>query len=216
MIHICLGYDPRQPVAAAVAAHSVWTRCSDPVAITRLQLAQLPITRRGLTEFTYSRFLTPWLAGYQGWSIFLDADMLCLDNLTDLIAEAQAQPAAPVHVVQHSRRFEWASLMVFDNARCQMLSPAFVENPDHKLFDFAWAPAIGSLAPDWNHLVGYDAPNPRAKIVHFTQGIPIWPETQACEFGAQWHKEHTRLNSSVSFAALMGSSVHVEHMVGTP
>lgn len=212
MIRIFLGSDPRQPVAPAVAAQSIWTRCSVPVAITPLQLATLPITRRGLTEFTHSRFLVPYLSDYQGFSVFIDADVLCLENLVDLMRAVLAAPARAVHVVQSEQRFEWASLMVFDNARCQQLTPAFVEDPHNKLFDFAWAEGIGAISKDWNHLVGYDPPNPHAKLVHFTQGIPIWPETKGCEFSAAWWAEFERLRSSVSFQALMGSSVHVAHM----
>lgn len=214
MIRVFLGYDPRQPVAAAVAAHSIWTRCSAPVSLTRLQLATLPITRKGLTEFTYSRFLVPWLSDYQGMSVFVDADVLCRDNVVDLIRDVLARGSdAPVFCVQGPQRFEWASLMVFDNARCQILTPAFVEDPKNKLFDFAWADrVVGAISTDWNHLVGYDAPNPHAKLVHFTQGIPIWPETRGCEFAEDWHKEFDRMRSSVNFAALMGPSVHVAHM----
>lgn len=209
MLNVFVGYDPRQPVAAAVAAHSCWTRASEPVAIVRLQLLQLPITRRGLTEFTYSRFLVPWLSGFQGWSLFLDADMLCLDNVADLVALGRSQEPAAVHVVQHRQRFEWSSLMLFDNARCQALTPAFVEDSNNALFDFKFADRVASLPPEWNHLVGYNEPNRRAKIVHFTKGVPVWAETEQCEFAEEWRAELRRLNSSVSFRELMGRSVHV-------
>ncbi len=33
------------------------------------------------TEFTYSRFFTPWLAGYKGWALFCDCDFLFLGEL---------------------------------------------------------------------------------------------------------------------------------------
>lgn len=213
MIAVFVGYDPRQPIAAQVACHSIWARASEPIAIIRLQLLTLPITRRGLTEFTYSRFLVPYLSRFEGWSVFVDADILCRDNLADLLARAQSNPPAAVHVVQGPRRFEWASLMVFDNARCGALTPAYVEDPAHGLFDLAFAEgAVGALPAEWNHLIGYDPPNRRAKLVHFTQGIPIWPETARCEFAEDWLSERDRMTSTVSFAALMGGSVHVGAM----
>ena len=36
------------------------------------------------TEFSFSRFLTPYLCGYEGWAIFSDCDMLMLDDITGL------------------------------------------------------------------------------------------------------------------------------------
>ena len=66
MLNVFIGYDQRQPVAFQVAAHSIWKHASYPVAITRLQLNQLPIKKTGLTEFTYSRFLVPYLCQFQG------------------------------------------------------------------------------------------------------------------------------------------------------
>lgn len=66
MIRVFIGYDPRQPLAYNVMQHSIARHSSVPVAITPLILDQLPITRRGLTEFTYSRFLVPALCDFKG------------------------------------------------------------------------------------------------------------------------------------------------------
>lgn len=211
-IQVFIGYDPRQPVAYQVAAHSIARRATGPVSITRLQLSQLPITRTGLTQFTYSRFLAPYLSGFEGISIFLDADVLCLGDIGELLAYPMAYPDTAVFVSKGPKRFEWASVMVFNNARCTMLTPDYIENPAHVLFNFSWAETVGELPASWNHLVGYDAPNPDAKLVHFTQGIPCWPETKDCEFSAAWHEELQHSCSTVSFKTLMGRSVHVPHM----
>ena len=211
-ITICIGYDPRQPVAYQVAAHSVWTHACAPVSITRLHLPQLPITRRGLTDFTYSRFLVPFLAGYDGVSIFMDSDVLVRGDVAELLAYPLAYPDIPVFVGPHTRTFERPSVMVFHNALCTQLTPDYVEDASHPLFDFAWASQVGTLAPDWNHLVGYDAPNPDAKLVHFTQGIPCWPETKVSEFAEEWQTMAKAAMSTVSFTALMGRSVHVPFM----
>ena len=69
--------------------------------VVRLQLNQLPITRRGLTEFTYSRFLVPYLSGYDGYSLFLDADMLVLADVYQILDVVD--PHAAVSVVLHER-----------------------------------------------------------------------------------------------------------------
>lgn len=210
VVPVFLGYDPRQPIAFHVAAHSIARRSSVPVAIVRLQLSQLPITRRGLTEFTYSRFLVPWLCGFQGHAVFADADILCRADIAELVALAvQQKLPVDVSVVQNKKRFEWASLMVFDNSRCKILTPEYVAETNHGMFDFKWANYVGGLPAEWNHLEGYDTPRPDAKLVHFTQGVPVWPETVDTQHAAEWLAERDAVMHSVSFAELMGSSVHV-------
>lgn len=212
VVPIFIGYDQRQPVAFHVAAHSIQTRASRPVAVVRLQLDQLPVKRRGLTEFTYSRFLVPWLCGFQGLSLFVDADILCRADVAELFALAAQQPEADVLVVKNPRRFEWASLMLFNNARCRRLTPDFVADATNGLLDLKWATSIGALPAGWNQLVGYDAPNPQAKLVHFTQGVPCWPETADSEHAQEWLRMAECLASTVPFAELMGQSVHVDHV----
>lgn len=205
---VFVGYDPRQPVAERVCTHSLMRHASKPVPVTRLQLSQLPMTRRGLTEFTYSRFLVPYLSGYDGYSLFLDADMLVRGDIYSLLETVD--PMAAVSVVQRSgdKKFEMASLMLFNNKRCRNLTPEYVEAPTHGMFDMGWASKLGTLPKEWNHLVGYDLPNPAAKLVHFTQGIPVWEETNTCEWASEWLAEVREAGGSVSFAELMGSSVH--------
>ena len=209
-MNVFIGYDPRQPVAAQVLAHSIWRHALGPVSITYLCLSQLPIKRRGLTEFTYSRYLVPFLSEFHGTSIFIDSDMLCRSDLTQLFAYPLAYPEMEVFVVKHLQLYEWPSLMVFNNARCTRLTPAYIEATMNPLYDMKWAEAVGELPNEWNHLVGYDLPNPDAKLVHFTQGIPCWPETHDSEFGQAWREEAKRSMSTLSFSAIMGPSVHAE------
>lgn len=219
MIRVFIGYDPRQPVSYQVAAHSVWSRATQPVAITRLQLNQLPIRRRGLTEFTYSRFLAPFLCDFDdGFSVFIDADMLVLGDIADLVALGMAQTVASgaaVSVVPHEgqRAFERASVMVFHNAACRILTPEWIEDTSHNPYKIeTWTDKIGALPKEWNHLIGYDSPRTDAKLVHYTMGVPCWPETKNCEYAAEWHKEAKNTLHSVSYAELMGQSVHHQHV----
>lgn len=208
MMKIFIGYDPRQPIAFQVLAHSIWKRASKPVEIIRLQLNQLPITRRGLTEFTYSRFLVPHLCDFKGTAIFMDADMLCLGDVYDIPHE----PLCSVSVVQNKMRFEWPSMMVFTNAMCRTLTPEYVDNAANSCFKFEWAKGVGAIDPAWNHLVGYDEPREDAKLVHFTKGVPVWPETQKCEYAQHWMTDAKESFSSVPWADLMGNSVHAATM----
>lgn len=205
MLKVFIGYDPRQPIAFQVLCHSIWKRASKPVEIIRLQLNQLPIKRVGLTEFTYSRYLVPYLCDYRERAIFMDADMLCLADIYEL-EERALQNYCGVSVVFNKRRFEWPSLMVFDNQSCKNLRLENIENGTPQ--NFEWVTKVGQLPSEWNHIVGYDPPRKDAKIVHFTAGIPCWPETKDCEYAEEWRKEAAEQFSSVSWEALMGKSVH--------
>ncbi len=207
-LRIFIGYDERQPVAFQVCAQSIWEHASRPVSIQRLDLRTLPIKRRGLTSFTYSRFLVPYLSGFKGESLFLDSDILVRGDVWEFDEMPNGKSA--VSMVMHERKFERPSVMFFNNHMCQQMTPEFVER--EKLFDFAWAGEPFPLFKEWNHLVGYDAPNPNAKIVHFTMGIPVWKETAKCEFAREWIDTYARMNSTVSFEDLMGRSVHIPHL----
>jgi len=152
-LRVFIGYDPRQPIAYNVLQHSIIRHASRPVSITPLVLAQLPIKRRGLTEFTYSRFLVPWLCGYEGYALFLDADMVVKGDIAEVFQEFDAEVAMQIHQAQ----FEWASAMLFNNARCKILTPEYIDERKHVMFDFLWAHQIAHLPEEWNKLIGYDA-----------------------------------------------------------
>lgn len=205
-IRIFVGVDPRQPVGLTVLQHSIHWRSSRPVALQPLILKQLPIKRRGLTEFTYSRFLVPWLCGFKGSALFMDADILVTGDIAELMACADMQ--WDVQVMQDQPRFEWPSVMLFNNPRCTILTPEFIDDKKNVLFDLAWAKSVGTFPSDFNHCVGY-RDNPEAKLHHFTQGIPVWPQTRGNHpEDALWLKEHRMANSSVSWQELMAASVH--------
>ncbi len=205
-MRIFIGFDPRQPIAAQVLAHSIWERASGPVSITRLQLNQLPLKRVGLTQFTFSRYLVPHLCGYAGKAMFMDADMLCLGDVYEIPKIADPQKAAVCVVKNPALQFEWPSLMYFDNELCKNLTPAFIEAGNPQMLK--WAENVGNLPSEWNQLVGYDKPRKDAKNVHFTAGLPCFEETKSCEYSKEWHDEHHKSVSSVSWEELMGSSVH--------
>jgi len=206
-MQVFIGLDPRQPIAVSVLAMSIWRRASKPVSITPLILNQLPITRKGLTEFTFSRYLVPWLCGFEGRALFLDADMVVTGDVCEL--DQYQDPNVSVGVVKGQKRFEWPSLMYFNCDRCTLLTPDWIENPNNNPFTLEWATdGIGSLPAEWNHCVGYDLPREDAKLLHFTMGLPIWPETSKSEKAEVWFQEHRVTNASVSYEELMGNSVH--------
>ena len=204
MLNIFIGYDPRVPMAYNVLQHSIVRHASKPVAITPLILSQLPIKRRGLTEFTYSRFLVPYLCGYEGVGIFMDSDIVVTGDIYEMLPALNLNA---VSVMKNQPEFEWASVMLFVCGACRNLTPEFIDDEQNRLFDMAWAKSVGSIADEWNHCVGYQQPKD-AKLYHFTQGLPHWPETQGLQEDAAWHEEHQEAMKSVGWYELMGKSVH--------
>src|SRR5262245_45559696 len=108
MIRVFIGYDTRESVAFSVLAHSILTRASEPVSITPLMLSELrgvfTRERHALqsTEFAFTRFLVPYLCGYEGFSVFMDCDMLVLDDIAKLWAFQDERYA--VRVVKHDHQ----------------------------------------------------------------------------------------------------------------
>ena len=217
MIRCFIGHDDNETVARHVLAHSIERRSSVPVSITALRLPQLPMTRerdpRQSTDFAFSRFLVPWLCGYEGVGIFMDCDMLCRGDIAEL-ADAVTNLHS-VMVVKHDyqprpedkflgqpqtiyAKKNWSSVMVFNNAMCTALTPEYVNTATGlELHQFRWLheSGVGSLDRAWNHLVGEYAPNPHAKLVHFTLGTPCFAKYSRCEYAQEWRDELFDLTS---------------------
>ena len=218
MIDIFIGYDPREAVAFSVLAHSIHVRASRPVSIAPLMLSQLDgiLTRERhalqSSDFSFSRFLTPYLSGYRGWSIFMDCDMLVLDDIAKLWALRDDRHAVQVvkhnHVPKEAIKFlgekqtkyekkNWSSVILFNNAKCLALTPEYVNTASGlELHQFKWLgndDLIGNLPHRWNHLVGYDAPSPDVSLVHYTIGGPYFPEYRDCEHAGAWRREHEHM-----------------------
>ena len=214
MIKVFIGYDPRETVAFSVLAHSIHARASVPVSITPLVLSELSgiLTRERhplqSTDFSFSRFLTPFLSDYAGWSIFTDCDMLVRDDIAHLYALRDERYAVMVvkheHVPKESTKFlgqpqtpyqkkNWSSVMLFNNARCRPLTPEYVNAASGlELHQFKWLAddnLIGSIPARWNHLVGYSERNADAALVHYTLGGPYFDEFRDCEYAQEWRDE---------------------------
>lgn len=214
MIPIFIGYDGRETVAYNVLAHSIQVRATQPVSIAPLMLSQLNgIFKRERhplqsTDFSFSRFLTPYLCGFSGWSVFMDCDMLMLTDISELWALRDEKYAVMVvkhnHVPIEKSKFlnepqtkyekkNWSSVMLFNNARCTALTPDYVNTASGlELHQFKWLGddhLIGALPSRWNHLVGYDAPRKDAALVHYTLGGPYFDEFRGCEYSTEWFAE---------------------------
>lgn len=206
-LKIYIGYDPRQPISYNVLSHSLIKRASRPITIAPLKLETLPIKRQGLTPFTFSRLLVPWLCGYLGRALYMDADILAQDDICKVFDEMEGEH--DIWVSKNPIRFEWSSVMGFDCARCQILTPEFVES-DPTPLGLGWAGSIGDLDPRWNLLVGYDVPREDAGLLHFTQGVPCFPETRGGDLSDRWLADAKDTMSALPWEHLMGNSVHAK------
>lgn len=214
MIRVFIGYDSRLPALSSVLAHSINARASEPVSISLVSLAQVQRIfnreRNPLqsTEFSFSRFLAPYLSGYEGFSIFMDNDMIVLDDIAKLWVLRDERYA--VQCVKHDHqpkegtkflgepqtayaKKNWSSVMIFNNAKCRALTPEYVNTASGlELHQFKWLgndELIGEISHRWNHLVGYDAPNADVSLVHYTLGGPYYNATRDCEYAAEWLRE---------------------------
>jgi lipopolysaccharide biosynthesis glycosyltransferase len=218
MINVFIGFDPNESVAFYVLAHSIQSRCSLPVSITPINLQHLkdifarPAHNLQSTEFAFSRFLVPYLSEYRGWSLFMDCDMLVLDDIAKIWQLADEDYAVKVvkhvHIPKEKTKFfgqtqttyekkNWSSVMFFNNARCSMLTPKYVSQASGlELHQFKWLEGetqIGELPKAWNHLVGYDKFTENVSNVHFTVGGPYFKDYENCEYSRHWFSEREKM-----------------------
>ena len=210
MLRVFIGFDERQRVSFTTLSSSIYETSSQPVSITPLVLRTLPIERRGLTPFTFSRFLVPWLCNFDGVAIFMDADMLITSDLCHLVDNLDTSHA--VSVVTSIERFEQTSFMVFNCSHPAnlILTPEFIETTASNLLGLEWLSEdqIGTLDPKWNQLVGYQEVDPTSGNLHFTMGVPAYQETLTCDHGNVWIDQLNLATSSVPWSDIMGTSVH--------
>jgi len=213
-VRVFIGFDPREEVALHVLSRSIWEHASLPVSITPIRLSQLEgvFTREReplqSTEFSFSRFLTPWLCGYEGWALFTDCDMLMLDDIARLWAVRNERYA--VMCVKHDHRptedtkflgevqtryqkKNWSSVMLFNCAKCTALTPEYVNTASGlELHRFEWLGddgLIGEIPDTWNRLVGHQAPRDGMSLVPHTIVGHYLHEYADCEYATEWNRE---------------------------
>jgi hypothetical protein len=222
-LKVFIGFDPRAHVAYHACHNSIFSRCSKPVLTGPLVLPTLPITKTGLTQFTYTRFLVPHLCEYKGYALFMDSDVIVQGDIAELFAIAEADKSKAVWAVKfrsghedtvnHLNSFERAAVLLFncshkDNKK---LTPEFIEKGEG-LHGLKWTDNIGDLPEEWQHVVMYQPPK-LAKLIHYTAGIPIWPETHHLGYAKEFEEEIGRAVSAVSYQELMGRSVHHQYVM---
>lgn len=224
MIRVFLGYDEREAVAMHVCTSSILRRASAPVSVCYLAANQLiadyvetHLSGSGLIDgdyqpsnaFVFSRFLVPWLCGFEGWALFLDGDMIVRDDIAKLWR--LRDPGKAVQVVKHDYRTKfttkyfgqenrdyprkmWSSVVLWNCAhpRHRVLTPELIATSTGAfLHRFDWLPdtLIGALPAEWNWLADEYVHNPDAKLVHYTIGGPYLDAYAQCDYSSDWHVE---------------------------
>jgi lipopolysaccharide biosynthesis glycosyltransferase len=222
MTKIFVGYDSREDIAWQVCRHSLLRHADDDLtviplrqnALRELGLYTRPYDLGASTEFSLTRFLTPYLAAQSGWVIFCDCDFLYTADVRQVFDGLD--PSKALYCVKHDYtpafrvkmdgkrqavypRKNWSSFMVFncDHADVRALTPQVVNSATAAyLHRFEWigdASDIGSLDLDWNFLGGeYQKPDYTPRVIHYTNGGPWFDEWQNCDFADLWIEERDR------------------------
>lgn len=199
MIHAFLGHDQRESAGWHTFVTSLIDKASVPVAIHPLDAKGLP---EGSNTFTFSRFLVPWLMGFKGHAIFMDAcDMLMLGDIAEL--DALFDPSKAIQCVWQEYKTRHPVKYIGTEMECpnrdydrKNWASVFIANAEHpdwanmtperiaqyaaiptSLLSLRWLPddAIGFLPDHWNRLVDEGQAVEGASVLHWTSGAPFMP-----------------------------------------
>ena len=208
---IYIGYDPKEHKAYEVLKFSLERISTSPLRIVTLDLATLQnkmgVYRRKFktdsngqrydnidnrpfsSDFSFSRFLVPYLNMYQGKALYMDCDMYVRHDITELfdLCDSNYYALWCVHhkyeptigkkmdnkIQEMYRRKNWSSLMMFN---CDKEAD------------------IGRIPEEWNWLDGHSDPELDAKNVHFTTGGPWFngwnpSREEDCKYITEWNND---------------------------
>ena len=222
---VYIGYDEREHKAAQVLMESIARHASYPLnvaTIDTMALRRIGLYRRTphvnstcwgsgqsmldafdgrpfSTDFSFSRFLVPFLNQLEGFALFMDCDMYFRADPCELFDEF-ADPGGPaIKCVQHNydgggeqtkmygcpqqaySRKNWSSFVLYNcghEAHQSLTVDDVNTKPGRWLHNFQWLPdnEIGDLPEKWNWLDGHSAADIDPANVHFTSGGPWFEE----------------------------------------
>ena len=222
-LKIFVGYDPVESVAWHTLVHSIYSQSSVPVSFTPINIRNLNnVFQRARdskqsNEFSFTRFLVPYLCAFEGFALFMDCDMLLRTDIKKVFDLAKADQKKAVHVVQHTYeprddvkylntvqysypRKNWSSFVLWNCAhpKNKALTTEYVNSASGlELHRFLWLDDedIGDLDLKWNWLVGeYDQPPKDVNTVHWTNGGPYFHEYKNTDFSSEWFEQNKNMN----------------------
>ena len=234
---VYIGYDPKEKVYCDVLEYSINKHASSPVNIVRLK--QDSVRRTGLywrtmiikdgqqvdsfdekpfsTEFSFTRFLVPFLNVHQGHALFMDCDMYMRDDINKLFklfSYRDFSVACVHHKYQPNDKYKmdnklqqtyfrknWSSFMLFNcgNPELNELTVSDVNTSSGGwLHGMHWAEKVSSISEEWNWLDGHSPEDMKAKNVHFTTGGPWFKEWKCGRtidgiYASEWNGDYTYL-----------------------
>jgi len=223
VIKVFIGYDPVESVAWHTMAHSILERSSRPVAIIPVNIRNFKSfykrerNDKQSNEFSFTRFLVPYLCDYKGKAVFFDCDMMLRCDISKLFETFDEDPGKAVYVVKHDYqpkdkvkylntvqysypRKNWSSVVLWDCAHPsnKSVTNQFVNTASPmELHRFHWLKdeEIGELDVRWNWLVGeYENPPSDVRNVHWTVGGPYFNEYRNADFSEEWFDEQEKVN----------------------
>lgn len=224
MINIFIGYDTKERVAFNVLSYSILKNSRKPVAITPIYLENIKDDfvreRNNLssTEFSFSRFIIPHLMNYQGWALFMDCDMLMVDDIAKLWQLRDDRYAVQVckhnYTPKNQTKFlnqvqtvypkkNWSSVMLMNCKKCHTLTPDYVNKASGlELHQFKWLESeglIGDIPLEWNWLADEYEYKKDVHNIHYTEGGPYFEAYKNCDYSEEWFKyyeECSKINLS--------------------
>ena len=219
---VFVGFDQREAVAYHTFAQSLIQNSSVPVSLIPMSLTVLQSIYNEThtdtsNEFIYSRFLVPFLCGFDGPAVFVDGDMVIETDIKELFNLFDSSKA--VQVVQHDYktkanlkylgnknedypRKNWSSMILWNcsHAAHRILTPEFVaKQAGSFLHRFRWIDDrdIGSLDASWNWLAEEYHANESAHLIHYTLGTPCFKDYRDCSQSDRWHAYYQSLQKGL-------------------
>jgi len=214
-LKVFIGWDEREQEAYDVCVKSLLEHSSVELDIQPIIRSVLMDTNEyfreqpeaGSVEFTYTRFLTPYLSAYKGWSLFIDCDFLFTKDVAELFAMKDDKYAlmcvkhdyVPKNAVKMDGqkqvsypRKNWSSCILWNcgHPANRTLTPYVASTQTgaylHR-FQFLADYMIGDLPLEWNWLEGeYDKPETPPAVIHFTNGGPWFENWQNVDYAELW------------------------------
>jgi len=220
MLRIFIGWDSRFPEPADVLRYSLLKFATIPLEIQYLKLDQLQLNRDhdplATTEFTYSRFLVPYLCNFRGKALFLDNDMLCLGDVKQLddldmgsyalrVVKHEYAPSNTVKMYGCPQtsypRKNWSSMMLMDCSKLKLWTKKVVETQTgaylHRFQDIA-DHLIDEIPKTWNTLDWMDL---HTQLIHYTNGGPWFEQYRDHPHAGVWYQMRDEMLAAAQAAA---------------
>ena len=230
---IYIGYDSKISIASKVCEHSLRHHSEDLdielLKLTKLKKKKLywrPYKNQS-TEFTYSRFLIPYLQNYKGWALYCDNDFLFLKDVKELMSLQNNSKA--ILCVKHEykpkdktkmgnkkqinfSKKNWSSLMLINCGHPSMKNldlSTVSEASGRYLHQFQWLDddEIGSIPHSWNWLVNWyrtDKGDGHPEALHFTEGGPWIVDSEYKQTWLNYKKLMEEKNESKRTTTILG------------